>query len=539
MINKKYIFYFYFLSIFLATNCSSYEPESDTNFIKARQNGSIASEGFERSKRFVEGWLPYADSTTGMIPENLNQGITTWNAHNSAADNYAFMVLTSFLLDQTLYNGKMQNILQTEKSATARINTLPDEYSFEKQYFKYEKPDTTRIVFGASEYIKDGLIPLLEYIGPSPWTDRMLKMIHDLSEIVDVIDQNMYHNPSTADEVNGELLQTLSRLYWKTGNRYFLDWAILIGDEYLLTDRNPVNAEKLRLRDHGCEILGGLSELYVTLHFADKDKKQNYAQPLLELMDLILETGRNADGMFFNEINPRDRTVIDSTIVDNWGYIYDAYYSIYLIENKEEYRQAVINCMHTLNKNYRNFSWEGTSQDGYADAIESAINLYNREPKEDISQWIDSEIKVMWAKQQPDGIIEGWHGDGNFARTTLMYCLWKTQGATIQPWSQGVEIGGYTAIDTLYLTLYSTIDWSGKVKLDFTRHKKWLNLPIDYPRINQFPEWYAVMDEIMYQVHFYPGNKIRIYQGSSLREGLAINLKKNETMYLKILPEEK
>jgi hypothetical protein len=47
----------------------------------------------------------------------------------------------------------------------------------------------------------------------------------------------------------------------------------------------------------------------------------------------------------------------------------------------------------------------------------------------------------MWNKQQPSGIIEGWHGDGNFARTTIMYCLWMTQGTYLQPWRSDLEIG--------------------------------------------------------------------------------------------------
>jgi hypothetical protein len=37
--------------------------------------------------------------------------------------------------------------------------------------------------------------------------------------------------------------------------------------------------------------------------------------------------------------------------------------------------------------------------------------------------------------------VEGGHGDGNFARTTIMYCLWKTQGVTIQPWRDDVILG--------------------------------------------------------------------------------------------------
>ncbi len=65
-----------------------------------------------------------------------------------------------------------------------------------------------------------------------------------------------------------------------------------------------------------------------------------------------------------------------------------------------------------------------------------------REPVPSAGEWIDSEIKVMWNKQQPSGIIEGWHGDGNFARTTIMYCLWKTGGAYLVPWNDSLKLGG-------------------------------------------------------------------------------------------------
>ena len=47
----------------------------------------------------------------------------------------------------------------------------------------------------------------------------------------------------------------------------------------------------------------------------------------------------------------------------------------------------------------------------------------------------------MFGMQQPDGIVEGWHGDGNFARTALMYGLWKTQGARLSPWKPYLRLG--------------------------------------------------------------------------------------------------
>ena len=93
-----------------------------------------------------------------------------------------------------------------------------------------------------------------------------------------------------------------------------------------------------------------------------------------------------------------------------------------MVDQKVEYIRAVRKPFKALNLNYRNYNWEPGPQrgplgshDGYADAIESGINLLNRENDPDLRSWIDSEIKVMFAMQQPDGIVEGWHGDGNFA----------------------------------------------------------------------------------------------------------------------------
>ena len=97
-----------------------------------------------------------------------------------------------------------------------------------------------------------------------------------------------------------------------------------------------------------------------------------------------------------------------------------------LEDQKVEYINAVRKPIKVLNRDYRNYNWEPGRQrgpygshDGYADALESGINILNRENNAQLSKWIDSEIEVMFGMQQADGIIEGWHGDGNFARTAL------------------------------------------------------------------------------------------------------------------------
>ena len=98
-----------------------------------------------------------------------------------------------------------------------------------------------------------------------------------------------------------------------------------------------------------------------------------------------------------------------------------------------------------------------------------------------VAQWIDSEIKVMWTMQQDDGIIEGWHGDGNFARTTIMYNLWKSKGLYVQPWRDDLLLGAEQKGDSLLITLKSAQPWQGKLYFDYPRSKENMKLPMDYP----------------------------------------------------------
>jgi hypothetical protein len=518
--------------IFL-TSCNSVNYKEE-DFRVALENGNLANESYVRSIKCVKAWMDHRDSISGLIPTNLTGKKDIWEPCNSAADNYVFMTLTAYLLDQDLYNGPMLDMLHAEKKLTSRIKSLPDVYRFSTRSFNTEKPDTTWIIFGTSEYIKDGLIPLTEYIGPSPWTDRMMEMLDDLSGYYSVLKDinQMDTYKAVSEEVNGSMLQTLSRVFWMTGNEKFLDWAVKIGDYYLVEDRDLSKVEYLRLRDHGCEIIGGLSELYVTLNFARPEKKKQYQERYYKVLDRVLEVGRNEDGLFYNAVNALTGEVVDSSVVDCWGYIFDAYYSVYLIDKKKEYRQAFLDGIKNLNEKYRNFAWEGKSHDGYADALESGINLYNREPVPALKEWIDSEMKVMWGMQQESGIIGGAHPDGNFERTAIMYALWKTQGVHCTPWRGDLKIGAEMKNGKLYIALSSENAWQGKLIFDYIRHKEILHLPIDYPRINQFPEWFTVSREKKYE--FIDCNKKKKTQlsGLGLKNGIEVNTTGGEQCYI-------
>ncbi|MCX5647803.1 MAG: hypothetical protein NTX40_01725 [Planctomycetota bacterium] len=509
--------------------------EDEAIFGEADQNGRLANEGFARCHKYVEGWLAHADPKSGLIPRNLSGDRDRWNAKDAAADNYPFMVLTCALTDRPMFDGRMLEMLRAETRLTSRSDRLPDDFLFSKQGFATPQPNLDAIIFGAAEYVKDGLIPLTEWLGKSPWSERMTGLLDDIWKNAP-IDTPFGKIPTLNFEVNGDLLQACSRVYWFTGDRKYLDWAVRLGDYYLLGGHHPTRDMKsLRLADHGCEVINGLTELYVALSLADPAKKKVYEKPLHEMFDRILEAGRNDDGLLYVEFNPKTGEH-SKGLADTWGYTYNGFYTVWLVDKTEAYRDAVIKALGNLKGKYVGAAWADRSADGYADSIEGAINLFNREPVPSAADWIDSQTRMMWAIQKSDGVIEGWHGDGNFARTSIMYALWKTQGATVRPWRADVRIGSVRNGQAVCLNLAADEPWTGCVLFDKPRHKANMHLPVDYPRINQFPEWFTVQADARYTVRDMTTGAEKTLSGRELQDGIPVELKPGAPVRWRIEP---
>ena len=521
---------------FLVSSCR-FEPNQEM-VDKAIENGKVAREGYQRCLNFVNGWLAVRDSASGLIPTNLTGGIDQWQVCNSGADNYPFMVLTCYMLDKKLYEGVMADMLNAEMLLTSRLGNLSDDYSFSGKGFVKEKPDTNWIIFSNAEYIKDGLVPLNEYIGKSPWQERMIGIADDLGKYADVIKnvENLRGYKAPTEEINGDLLQLLCRIFWLTGDPIYLDRAVKIGEYYMSGERDLSKINYLRIRDHGCEIIGGLSELYFAVNFKMPEKKEQFREPMHKLLDRVLEVGRNEDGLFYNAVNMATGEIADKGVADTWGYVLDAFYTVWLIDKTESYREAIYKSYSQLNAKYKNYAWEGKSHDGYADAIESGINLLNREEDQGLKDWIDSEMRVMWGMQREDGIIGGWHGDGNFARTTIMYNLWKTQGTHVYPWRDDLILGAVKSGDGLVLALSAEEAWEGKLVFDRERHKDILHLPVDYTRLNQFPEWFVAIPDRAYRVHSGTKQFIGEHSGQDLAGGIPVNLKAGQQLVVTVKP---
>jgi hypothetical protein len=342
--------------------------------------------------------------------------------------------------------------------------------------------------------------------------------------------------PANDSELNGDYLQVLVRLALNTGNPRFLEWARRIGDAYvnevlpghfglpsMKWDFEKYTGDgRLRLRDHGNELVVGLTLLYALEETWGSPRAVQYRSAVQTMLDRILVSS-NPDGLLYNMVQAETLVPVDSMLSDNWGYVYGAVYTFYQATGEIRYRDAVRRVLANLPK-YRNHDWERGSFDGYADAIESALYLVNREPVPQALDWIESETRVMLDMQKPSGLIEHWYGEGNFNRTLLLYADLQSQGCRPDPWEPGVRIGAVRSGERLFLHVGAPENWKGRIRFDFPRHRRIHQLPKNFVRLNEFPEWYTVDGNTLYALHSDRGENVllgaELIQGVRLEPGL-------------------
>jgi hypothetical protein len=112
-----------------------------------------------------------------------------------------------------------------------------------------------------------------------------------------------------------------------------------------------------------------------------------------------------------------------------------------------------------------------------------------------------------------------------------MYALWKTQGLHVEPWRRDVRVGAVRDGDHLLISLLADEPWTGRLIFDRPRHKDHLHLPLDYPRINQFPEWFTVDASRSYVVDGVDGGE-KLQTGEQLIAGVPISLTPKRKVWL-------
>ena len=91
--------------------------------------------------------------------------------------------------------------------------------------------------------------------------------------------------------------------------------------------------------------------------------------------------------------------------------------------------------------------------------------------------------------------------------------------------------GAVTEKNAVYITLSSPKAWSGKLVFGGQWHKQNLHLPFDYPRINQFQEWFPIEANKSYELTI-DGKSLKV-KGSVLLAGYPLQLKPQQTIQVR------
>ena len=516
---------------------------------EAQAAGVLAAEAQTRAARVLDRWMGRIDQKTGLLPKGQRDDEQVWDYSNAAADLYPHLVIAADLLRPSA-KPALEQVLAAER-ALVQPDQLPHNVGLGSNTMPKESLDD--LIYGAVEFQKDGLLPLTERLGGEPWLGRM----GELARAVDAaapVKTRFGQIPAERSEVNGQALQVLSRLYWATGDERYRVSAERIARAYLelaLPDtdwlptrswdfkRDRSSTPVLQLRDHGNEVVAGLIEYHLIETVRGDPMAAAHRVQIRAMLDRLLEVGRSPEGLWRSEIDIKSGKFRSYPLSDNWGYLFAAYLTQAMIEEgwpggdpavAERYRAAARTGLEAAAR-LDLYPWQGAEQDGYADAIESALYLLNRMPSPVAADWTDRQAGTLFGAQDDDGRVEDAYLDGNFIRTALLYSAWQTQGVRVDPWEPGTMVGAARDGNCLLVTVAAGREWHGRLIFDTPRHRQHLQLPLNYPRLNEWPEWATVEPTRQYSVTSSNGAQ-REYGGEELRTGLPLALAPGETTQL-------
>jgi len=497
----------------------------------------MAGYAFSKVQRWLhEVALPCQDPETKLLKM---RGV--WNYSNTAADCYPFLCWAAYYTDMEALKGPLREVLHAEIELCNHLDRIPAPYDFETNA-KVADPSRDTLIFGASEYVKDGLIAIIELTGKDEWFDRMVAVEEDLWKHAH-IDTPYGKIPSDTRperdvEVDGEQLQALCRLYTMTGDHKFLRWAERLGDYYLKRDEFVPP----HLRDHGCEIVGGLGLLIAVESEIDSPKLSEYLPGMRNMLDSILARGTNPDGFMYNAIDGQQSGHKPGSLSDGWGYNYVGFLCYDMATGTPHYRDRVERTLRSLAKpEYMAGGVAGTSGDSLADSAEGALYLLNRVPVREGFAWVDHWVDhgliqshVPLAKARLWGANK-W--ESNCVRTTLIHATRHTQGILARPWRKDMQLGAAPLGSGVAIVLNADQPYEGTLVFDIPRHRDYMGFKKDWPRMNTVPEWFTVEVDRSYVVTDRETGVSRTLTGRQLRAGLAVQAGPKQPVQITVSPQ--
>ncbi|MBN2577656.1 MAG: hypothetical protein JXB10_01525 [Pirellulales bacterium] len=505
--------------------------------------------------RLLHGWIERKqDPQTHLFSRG-----SVWNYQNEAADHYSSLVLIAHYLEPVLNegDGKLRATLLDSIRLCATKSGIPCTYDLRTM-------TPGKVDVGAvCEWLRDGLLRITEVIGTdNDWFREFVRLTDAV--LAEGRRRGGIHTIVHGTEDEGNLIQILVRLSAMSGRTEYLDDAEVLADCYLLDD--PLKKiKKFNFVDHGCELVPGLSELFVMESKLKRPKVNTYRKNLQRLLDRLLEVGRHPkSGLWYTHANlegpqPKNQgkpqklkrpgrfgAKFSPDVPHCWGYVLFALENFDRATGGNRYREAVEKPMRYLTENrsrfdeLRNVEWPWNFAPGcFGDTYESMIILWKRYPDvPDVAPWLDWTTKVGGFRRKASshfGPGVGGHTDGCIGRNLCAHMMLQSQGVRAVPYQEGLGCGAVRTDGVLRLVVQSKDAWSGRLCFDGPRNEYPL-ATIDWARINEIPQWYVVRKEKEYQLTL-DDEPPTVVSGADLIDGRKISIKPGQSR--KILLQEK
>src|SRR5688500_13550223 len=189
----------------------------------ARMNAMLSHEAMLRAAAVHKAWLARRQPQTKLYAQSADR--PEWNYRNTAADFFAFHLNAALLL-----NPDGLPSLEETLAAEAALRT-PDGLC-QPVIAASGRPvsvDHDELLFGSSEYAKDGLLSVYERHGGALIGPRLLAIVDA------VIAQSRHPSrfgvlPGTGSEINGNMLQLCGRLSYAEQRPQYAEFAARIAD---------------------------------------------------------------------------------------------------------------------------------------------------------------------------------------------------------------------------------------------------------------------------------------------------------------------
>ncbi len=480
-------------------------------------NAGLSQEALMRAAAVQQAWMRKQDPKTRLFAQS--RILPNWAYRNAGADLFGFLLQAGIRLNPSSVPALRQT-LAAEAALVPHGELCRD---VETATLVPLKQSHYQRIFSSSEYVKDGLLSVYERYGNEPVGARMM-------EVLDVVlaksqePSSFGMLPGKGSEENGNVLQACSRLSFSADRPAYAEMAARITDA-VLTDMLPVTVglpvaefdygakkslgDDVRLRDHGNEIVPGLSEAYA-LAVARiqepqwKERADRWAEPLAAMYEKLVTEGCNSDGILISRMHPISKQP-SNRVNDNWGYVLNGvllFAQAGRIHGKISPErlaalEEAVDRISAATARTDAVEWQGEEMDGYADTLESGLYIAGHRPSLQplLIPWVDDEIGLMYSCQKDSGLVTDGYLDGNFIRTALMYADQKSGGWIVDPWRPDVWVG-FARNTSGEAALVVTADsaYSGVLRSDPPRHQTIMKLPWDWPRLNSWPEWCVLPD---------------------------------------------